>query len=82
MTEPFLFLMTYDFSCKTCGVSFEITMPISALSRAKCSACGSTELRRIYSMPKVVIYNEDRFTRQLSPKGKQIWDKSKQQIGL
>ena len=73
----------YDYLCDSCGASFEKTMSMQAESLTQCPTCGSGATHRTFlTPPMVVIFNEDRFTRQLSPKGKRNWEKAKEKVGL
>jgi putative FmdB family regulatory protein len=48
-------MTVYEFSCPTCGLSFEKAMPMNAdRSGVRCPA-GHRHVRRIYSAPSVVF---------------------------
>ena len=76
--------MLYTFLCESCGEEFDKSLPMSsANSRPNCTRCNSNSTRRTFSaMPVVVVYNEERFTKQLSKHGREIWAQSKAKVGV
>jgi len=59
--------------------------------RSKCSVCGSSDTHRLFTNPPSVVYattgfhhidSGKRFESQLSPKGKQVWEKAKRDVGV
>jgi len=53
--------------------------------------CGSSDTHRLFTNPPSVVYattgfhhidSGKRFESQLSPKGKQVWEKAKRDVGV
>lgn len=44
---------TYEYLCKKCGHSFDISQPITDDALEECPECSETALRRVYGVPVV-----------------------------
>ena len=45
----------YEFECLKCGIDFDVRQPMGAEHIADCPECKSTETKRIWSIPKMVV---------------------------